>query len=34
LARIVLQDQGADDDTVRRETTRIRQRFTAALPTL
>lgn len=34
LARIVLQDQGADDATVRRETTRIRQRFTAALPTL
>ena len=29
LARLVLSDRGADDDTVRHETTRIRQTFAA-----
>jgi CPA2 family monovalent cation:H+ antiporter-2 len=29
LARLVLFDRGADSDTVRRETTRIRQKFVA-----
>ena len=32
LARLVLFDQGADTETVRRETTRIRQEFMVQAP--
>jgi CPA2 family monovalent cation:H+ antiporter-2 len=34
LSRLILFDTGADADTIRRETTKIRQRFTIELPKL